>query len=139
VQPHVPVAFVGLERARQAPLVQALIDVVLRAEVAHLHAEHRRGKEPEPRAVRSADVRAAQRLVVFRGPALQDDAELALRHRSRWKYERCDAEGNEKLLHVVSPQEIMENPRHAPRAVVDTVRMRRKNGLPGPSSREGSW
>src|SRR5439155_1450375 len=95
--------FVRLERARQAALVQALVDVVLRAQVAHLHAEHRRGKDPEPRAVRSADIRAAQRLVVLRGAALQDDAELALRHRSRGKHERCDADGNQKLLHVVSP------------------------------------
>src|SRR5467141_2770353 len=47
VQAHVSVAFIRLQRAGQAALAEAFADVVLRAEVPQLEAQHRRGQQPQ--------------------------------------------------------------------------------------------
>src|SRR5205807_993510 len=141
VETHVAVAFVGGESARAAADVETFLDVVLRTQIAELEAQHRSRKDAEPRAVRRAGVRAARkRRRVVRRAALYDDRELAVGPHRRSDQDR-GGECHDDLPHVFllggwCPTG--KAARHT-RAVVDTVRMGKKSGLPATPPEKRPW
>src|SRR5262249_23142774 len=117
VQADVAIAFVGRERAGFAAEFEALVDVVLRAQVAELDAQHRRRKHSDPYAIGRAGVRAArERLGVVRRAALQRDGEFGFRPRRRGDQDR-GGDRHDDLPHALPPRWGGDRPLRTPHAL----------------------